>query len=481
MLKLHLKLPPPPKDNVNLERTPEQDTVTVFGKKIKKKTVGTGILLTFAATAIGAFCAAKRGKVINNGKEAGFFGNLGEGLKSIFTKEGRQNYELAQKAAQNTASAADRIEEAAVQNTPPAPAEISEKPLPDMLEDVVTESKKDTKPVSKKKKGKRKSAPMSQNPPAGSNPHVTKDAPEPNFARLDAIDPELQARERAALNGPKKGLWARLFGGKEKPANVEENIKKTPAAVSDYSLTGRHDIGNGNLSEPNFARLDAIDPELNRVDGTKYIEEKKKGGFFSFLKKKSGEPAAKEGINRLKPAQSREIGATPLLPETGGEIKKDLPLSVNSKKLQPFEYEEIPPNPDRFNIKADKNIPYADFREITSEIKSDSAVNIFDAQTEALKRTESQKAAENMAKKTQEAYSAIYDRDAKSAKESAEAFVGSNGITQASIVANDNPSASFRFDKIDEYEATYITGTDGKSYKAPKKSVFSKLAGLFKR
>lgn len=111
--------------------------------------------------------------------------------------------------------------------------------------------------------------------------------------------------------------------------------------------------------------------------------------------------------------------------------------AVNSKKIQPFEYEEIPPDMNRFynfdNTNAGaKEIIDVDFVDMTD-----------------------------------------------TASKNAGAFKGKLLEKTPDTPRPEDIKLNFR--RIDEMEALYVTGRDGKSFKQPKKSIFSKLAGLFKK
>lgn len=91
---------PSPAPNVQAQTPAEKtgeskgDTLIIGGKEItKKKAIGLAALGVALITAIGGgFAAIKRGKVVNGGKETGLFENLKEGLKTIFTKDGKEKY-----------------------------------------------------------------------------------------------------------------------------------------------------------------------------------------------------------------------------------------------------------------------------------------------------------------------------------------------------------------------------------------------------
>lgn len=216
----------------------KRDTLIIGGKEItKKKVIGLAAIVVAAVTAIGtAFVAIKRGKLANKGKEANLIDNLMEGLKTIFTKEGRAKYKKLSKNPQNTGGA-----EPSGKKPKNTEKKDGKKPAakPDKKR---TEGKKPAKKAQKKKTKKPASGPDNAQ------------SPQPDAKKPEAKKPE----GGPVLEGSPEGTAGGALNGDE-----EKTGNRTYADFMDMF----HDFSTGEgfrsatAETPDLSGLEGVDPE----------------------------------------------------------------------------------------------------------------------------------------------------------------------------------------------------------------------------
>jgi len=220
------------------------DTLTIGGKEItKKQAAGLATAAIALTTALGGVIVAiKRVKTINNGKETGIIQNLKDGLNSIFTKEGRKNYQNFKKTinAKKTPVSAD--------STPITPNTPDSKPAKTSKTKTKGDSKKAGQAKAQKTKGQKTHQPKkntgttkietkaSQTKPA---PKVTDTQPKPKAPTPQEIAAQRTADAEAAQKKTEafQHKLDELYGLNNKPLSAKysaefmERYEKTQKEV----------------------------------------------------------------------------------------------------------------------------------------------------------------------------------------------------------------------------------------------------------